>query len=101
MAQTPEPSFVRNEDEFTDRVMDEVSSILSQAGLEYEIFKNFGLDIAIFIFRDQQITSKFLEMKVFRGHRPSGVNIGNASGHGTQMDLLLKGDELFVASTTQ
>ncbi len=93
MAYTPEQANVRNEDEFADWVMDEVSSILSEAGLKYEIFKNFGLDLAVFIFRDQGVTSKFLEMKVFRGHRPSGIGIGNDFGYGTQIDLLLKSDE--------
>ena len=64
-----------------------------EKGRDLIILDEFGLDIAIFCPKDQQLISRFIELKTFVGSRQGGVGIGNGRGYGTQIDLLLLPDK--------
>jgi len=64
-----------------------------EIGRELIILDEFGLDIAIFYAKEQQVVSRFIELKTFVGSRQGGVGIGNGRGYGVQIDLLLLPDK--------
>ncbi|MCL6612731.1 MAG: hypothetical protein K6T66_14440 [Peptococcaceae bacterium] len=97
MAYTPEPEIAQGrkpEDILQAAVTKEIIQILEQQKNkgyldEYFILPEFGLDIAIFIKRDDHFSVRFFELKAFVGARPGGVGFGNQRGEGSQVDLLL------------
>ena len=98
---TPEPVLKEAshpEEPLHDSVVAEVHRILQAAGCTYALVEHFGLDVGIFVRREQSSQSRFLELKAFAGSRPGGVGFGNQKGKGPQVDLLLhSNDELGIA----
>ncbi|MBA7680498.1 hypothetical protein ES703_88815 [subsurface metagenome] len=98
MASTSEPNVLQSgqkpEAILQEAVTNEVAKILerskaSQSLVEYFILPGFGLDLAVFIQRNDHFTVRFFEFKAFVGARPGGIGFGNGYGQGFQVDLLL------------
>lgn len=92
MAFTPEPPEVRSEDEFREKIIEEIRSILKSRGVIHEILTSFGLDIAVFIDADRETECRFIEVKT-ASMAKGRIGFGNSSGEGTQVDLLILNDD--------
>lgn len=57
--------------------------------MSFVILEGFGLDIVVFIQKEERHFVKFIEVKTFVGSRGGGVGFGNGSGRGSQVDLLI------------
>jgi hypothetical protein len=72
----------------------EVNKILQTAMEEkkidqYFILPEFGVDVAIFLQKDDHKEMRFLELKAYAEKRQNGVGVGNGQGKGCQIDILL------------
>jgi hypothetical protein len=75
-----------------DRILNERKAMGTLA--TFFILEYFGLDLAVFMrWADGRCSFKLLELKAFVGQRQGGVGVGNQRGQGSQIDLLLLGDE--------
>ncbi len=52
------------------------------------MIEKFGLDIGVFIRKDDREYARFIEIKTFVGSRKGEVGFGNQKGEGVQVDLL-------------
>ena len=90
---TTEPILAEGEAALQNALVAEVRRVLDESGNRYLLFERFGLDIAIFVERDDATHARLIEAKVFAGHRPGGVGFGTPSGRGPQVELLLHSSE--------
>ena len=102
MAYTHEPGIVKGrnpEGALRRAIGEEIRRILDQKKaeaslIEYFVLQNFGLDLAVFAkWADNRSSIRFLELKAFVGSRQGGVGLGNQRGEGSQIDLLLLGNQ--------
>lgn len=98
MVFTKEPDIVRghNPEETLQRaIKEEICKMLDKKKTEgtlttYFVLERFGLDLTVAMKRsDNRCSSRLLELKAFVASRQGGVGIGNQSGEGSQIDLLL------------
>ncbi len=101
MAHTQEPDIGKGgnpEGEFQKAIKQEITKILDQKKsdgslIEYFLLEKFGLDLAVFMMFENHFSIRFFELKAFVGSRPGGVGFGNQGGEGSQVDLLLLGNQ--------
>lgn len=103
MAFLPEPDIImqksKPEEIFQTALTEEIKMIMEKKKkenevLDYFMLKGYGLDIAVFVKRNNGSNIYFIEVKAFVGSRPNGVGFGNQKGEGSQIDLLLLEDNL-------
>jgi hypothetical protein len=98
MAFTKEPDIIKghNPEETLQRaIKEEICKILDEKKTDgtlttYFILERFGLDLTVVIkWSDNRCSIRLLELKAFVASRQGGVGIGNQSGEGSQIELLL------------
>ena len=98
MAFVKEPDILKgyNPEETLQRaIKEEICKILDKKEAEgtlmtYFVLERFGLDLTVVMkWSDNRCLIRLLELKAFVGSRQGGVGIGNQSGEGSQIDLLL------------
>jgi hypothetical protein len=83
---------IKSEADFQSRILDICRQLLENQSLKFTCLEGFGFDLCFFIDYPKGPGVRFLELKHNRGQRNGGVGIGNSSGHGAQINLLLKPD---------
>ena len=95
---TKEPEIVKGhnpEETLQGAIKREICRILDEKKaqgtlLAYFVLEHFGLDLTVAIkWSDNRRSIRLLELKAFVGSRQGGVGVGNQSGEGSQIDLLL------------
>lgn len=90
---TPEPEIALGknpEQSFQQALMAEIRSLLTQDVSNFILVESFWVDIAAFIEMDGHNYVRMIEVKAFVGNR---LGIGNGSGKGSQIDLLIHSPE--------
>ncbi|MFC2028870.1 hypothetical protein ACFLTX_02975 [Chloroflexota bacterium] len=85
---SPEPDIVKHknpEENLQKSIVAEVRKILTEENITFILIEKFGLDIGIFIHKDDKDYARFIELKTFVGSRIGGVGFGNQRGGGVQV----------------
>ncbi len=88
---TPEPDIVQYQNpeaSLQNAIVAEIKQILTREGVTFILIEKFGLDIGVFIQKEDKEYARFIEIKTFVGSRMGGVGFGNQKGEGVQVDLL-------------
>src|SRR5208282_519010 len=89
MAMISEPIVITPESAFEAAVLDAVRDLVRDVGCGCLVVPKFGLDLALFLAREDRTYIRFLEVKVYAAGRPGGVGFGTQKGEGPQVQLLL------------
>lgn len=99
-----EPEIVQNKNpeiNLQNAIVAEIKQILNREGVTYILIEKFGLDIGVFIRKEDKEYTRFIEIKTFVGSRNGGVGFGNQEGTGIQVDLLShSADELSIVDSS-
>lgn len=101
MPYTQEPDIIKGcnpEGKFQKAIEGEIKKILDQKKSDgsligHFILENFGLDLAVFTRFDSRFSIRLFELKAFVGSRQGGVGFSNQRGKGSQIELLLLGNQ--------
>jgi hypothetical protein len=76
MAMISEPIVITPERAFEAAFLDAVRDLVCDAGCGCLVVPKFGLDLALFLAREDRTYARFLEVKVYAAGRPGGVGFG-------------------------